>query len=228
MLLTPSPPLHLPSPPQVGIKVFQGEREMAADNKILGQFDLVGIPPAPRGVPQIEVTFDIDANGIVHVSAKDKATNKEQSIKIQSSGGLSDDQIEKMVGGRGCACACVHVPWAPCAVGAMCCGRHMCNCVGHATCDSPHACMPAAASCSSTTASCAAGLHTGKAAARSPLATIATHMPLSHFRTLSPQPCRTSNLSPLTPPHTPITPPHTPSHPLTPQIKEAEQYAETD
>jgi hypothetical protein len=144
----------------VGIKVFQGEREMAADNKILGQFDLVrrraralqpghwpparrllqclliqrdgrcrrhprwglappgscnagaglssaplaglqvGIPPAPRGVPQVEVTFDIDANGIVHVSAKDKATNKEQSIRIQSSGGLSDDQIEKMVGGR--------------------------------------------------------------------------------------------------------------------------------
>ncbi|GFR45216.1 hypothetical protein Agub_g6611 [Astrephomene gubernaculifera] len=82
---------------QVGIKVFQGEREMAADNKLLGQFDLVGIPPAPRGVPQIEVTFDIDANGIVHVSAKDKATNKEQSIRIQSSGGLSEDQIQQMV-----------------------------------------------------------------------------------------------------------------------------------
>ena len=81
----------------VTIRVFQGEREMAADNKILGQFDLVGIPPAPRGVPQIEVTFDIDANGIVHVSAKDKATNKEQSIRIQASGGLSDADIEKMV-----------------------------------------------------------------------------------------------------------------------------------
>mmetsp|Transcript_20042 Transcript_20042/g.27747 ORF Transcript_20042/g.27747 Transcript_20042/m.27747 type:complete len:675 (-) Transcript_20042:335-2359(-) len=82
---------------QVGIKVLQGEREMAADNKMLGQFDLVGIPPAPRGVPQIEVTFDIDANGIVNVSAKDKATNKEQQITIQSSGGLSDADIEKMV-----------------------------------------------------------------------------------------------------------------------------------
>lgn len=82
---------------QVGIKVHQGEREMAADNNMLGQFDLVGIPPAPRGVPQIEVTFDIDANGIVHVSAKDKSTNKEQSITIQSSGGLSEDQIQKMV-----------------------------------------------------------------------------------------------------------------------------------
>lgn len=82
---------------QVGIKVFQGEREMAADNKLLGQFDLVGIPPAPRGVPQIEVTFDIDANGIVHVSAKDKATNKEQSVRIQSSGGLSEDAIQQMV-----------------------------------------------------------------------------------------------------------------------------------
>jgi molecular chaperone DnaK len=81
----------------VTIRVFQGEREMAADNKILGQFDLVGIPPAPRGVPQIEVTFDIDANGIVHVSAKDKATGKEQSIRIQASGGLSDADIEKMV-----------------------------------------------------------------------------------------------------------------------------------
>ena len=81
----------------VTIRVFQGEREMAADNKMLGQFDLVGIPPAPRGVPQVEVTFDIDANGIVNVSAKDKATNKEQSIRIQASGGLSDDDIEKMV-----------------------------------------------------------------------------------------------------------------------------------
>ncbi|MCB2098757.1 MAG: molecular chaperone DnaK [Parvularculaceae bacterium] len=81
----------------VTIRVFQGEREMAADNKLLGQFDLVGIPPAPRGLPQIEVTFDIDANGIVHVSAKDKATNKEQSIRIQASGGLSDADIEKMV-----------------------------------------------------------------------------------------------------------------------------------
>jgi molecular chaperone DnaK len=81
----------------VTIRVFQGEREMAADNKLLGQFDLVGIPPAPRGIPQIEVTFDIDANGIVHVSAKDKATNKEQSIRIQASGGLSDKDIEKMV-----------------------------------------------------------------------------------------------------------------------------------
>lgn len=82
---------------QVGIKVLQGERDMAAHNKLLGQFDLVGIPPAPRGVPKIEVTFDIDANGIVHVSAKDKATNKEQSIAIQSSGGLSEDQINTMV-----------------------------------------------------------------------------------------------------------------------------------
>ncbi len=81
----------------VTIRVSQGEREMAADNKLLGQFDLVGIPPAPRGVPQIEVTFDIDANGIVHVSAKDKATGKEQSIRIQASGGLSDADIEKMV-----------------------------------------------------------------------------------------------------------------------------------
>ena len=81
----------------VTIRVFQGEREMAADNKMLGQFDLLGIPPAPRGVPQIEVTFDIDANGIVHVSAKDKATGKEQSIRIQASGGLSDADIEKMV-----------------------------------------------------------------------------------------------------------------------------------
>ncbi len=81
----------------VTIRVFQGEREMAADNKILGQFDLVGIPPAPRGMPQIEVTFDIDANGIVNVSAKDKATNKEQVIRIQASGGLSDADIDKMV-----------------------------------------------------------------------------------------------------------------------------------
>jgi len=81
----------------VTIRVFQGEREMAGDNKLLGQFDLVGIPPAPRGVPQIEVTFDIDANGIVNVSAKDKATNKEQTIRIQASGGLSDEDIEQMV-----------------------------------------------------------------------------------------------------------------------------------
>ncbi len=81
----------------VTIRVFQGEREMAADNKMLGQFDLVGIPPAPRGVPQIEVTFDIDANGIVNVSAKDKGTGKEQQIRIQASGGLADDDIEKMV-----------------------------------------------------------------------------------------------------------------------------------
>ena len=76
----------------VTIRVFQGEREMAADNKLLGQFDLVGMPPAPRGLPQIEVTFDIDANGIVHVSAKDKATSKEQQIRIQASGGLSDSR----------------------------------------------------------------------------------------------------------------------------------------
>eukprot|EP00899_Mesostigma_viride_P028183 jgi/Mesvir1/854/Mv17426-RA.2 len=82
---------------QVGIKVLQGEREMAADNKMLGQFELVGIPPAPRGVPQIEVTFDVDANGIVNVSAKDKATNKEQAITIESSGGLSDKDIERMI-----------------------------------------------------------------------------------------------------------------------------------
>ncbi len=81
----------------VTIRVFQGERPMAADNKMLGQFDLAGIPPAPRGVPQIEVTFDIDANGIVHVTAKDKATNKEQAIRIQANGGLSDADIEKMV-----------------------------------------------------------------------------------------------------------------------------------
>jgi len=81
----------------VTIRVFQGEREMAADNKILGQFDLVGIPPAPRGVPQVEVTFDIDANGLVNVSAKDKGTGKEHQIRIQASGGLSDADIEKMV-----------------------------------------------------------------------------------------------------------------------------------
>jgi molecular chaperone DnaK len=81
----------------VTIRVFQGERDMAADNKSLGQFDLVGIPPAPSGVPQIEVTFDIDANGIVSVSAKDKATNKEQSIRIQANGGLSDADIEQMI-----------------------------------------------------------------------------------------------------------------------------------
>jgi molecular chaperone DnaK len=81
----------------VTIRVFQGEREMAADNKLLGQFDLVGIPPAPRGVPQVEVTFDIDANGIVNVSAKDKGTGKEQQIRIQASGGLSEGDIEKMV-----------------------------------------------------------------------------------------------------------------------------------
>merc|ERR1712054_548355 len=82
---------------QVGIKVCQGERGMAADNKMLGTFDLVGIPPAPRGVPQIEVAFDIDANGIVDVSAVDKSTGKKQSITIRSSGGLSDADIEKMV-----------------------------------------------------------------------------------------------------------------------------------
>jgi molecular chaperone DnaK len=81
----------------VTIRVFQGEREMAADNKVLGQFDLVGIPPAPRGVPQIEVSFDIDANGIVNVQARDKATGKEQQIRIQASGGLSDSEIQKMV-----------------------------------------------------------------------------------------------------------------------------------
>jgi molecular chaperone DnaK len=81
----------------VTIRVFQGEREMAADNKILGQFDLMGIPPSPRGMPQIEVTFDIDANGIVNVSAKDKATGKEQQIRIQASGGLSETDIQKMV-----------------------------------------------------------------------------------------------------------------------------------
>ncbi|MEA3025412.1 MAG: molecular chaperone DnaK, partial [Alphaproteobacteria bacterium] len=81
----------------VTIRVSQGEREMASDNKMLGQFDLVGLPPAPRGVPQIEVTFDIDANGIVNVSAKDKGTGKEQQIRIQASGGLSEADIEKMV-----------------------------------------------------------------------------------------------------------------------------------
>lgn len=81
----------------VTIRVFQGEREMAADNKLLGQFDLVGLPPAPRGMPQVEVTFDIDANGIVNVSAKDKATGKEQQIRIQASGGLSDADIQRMV-----------------------------------------------------------------------------------------------------------------------------------
>jgi molecular chaperone DnaK len=82
---------------QVGIKVFQGEREMAADNQMLGNFDLIGIPPAPRGVPQIEVTFDIDANGICHVAAKDKATGKEQNVTIQSNGGLSKTEIERMI-----------------------------------------------------------------------------------------------------------------------------------
>jgi molecular chaperone DnaK len=81
----------------VTIRVFQGERELAADNKLLGQFDLVGIPPAPRGTPQIEVTFDIDANGIVNVSARDKATGKEQQIRIQASGGLSEADIQRMV-----------------------------------------------------------------------------------------------------------------------------------
>jgi molecular chaperone DnaK len=81
----------------VTIRVFQGERDMAADNKVLGQFDLLGIPPAPRGVPQVEVTFDIDANGIVAVGAKDKATGKEQSIRIQANGGLSDDDIAQMI-----------------------------------------------------------------------------------------------------------------------------------
>jgi len=81
----------------VTIRVFQGEREMAADNKMLGNFDLVGIPPAPRGVPQVEVTFDIDANGIVNVSARDKGTGKEQQIRIQASGGLNDAEIERMV-----------------------------------------------------------------------------------------------------------------------------------
>ena len=83
--------------PAVSIRVLQGEREMAGDNKLLGNFELVGIPNAPRGVPQIEVTFDIDANGIVSVSAKDKGTGKEQKIQIQASGGLSDEEIKKMV-----------------------------------------------------------------------------------------------------------------------------------
>ena len=83
--------------PAVSIHVLQGEREMSTDNKTLGRFELVGIPPAPRGVPQIEVTFDIDANGIVHVSAKDLGTGKEQAIKIESSGGLSEEEVEKMV-----------------------------------------------------------------------------------------------------------------------------------
>merc|ERR1712137_888689 len=83
--------------PQVQIKVMQGEREMAADNKSLGDFDLMGIPPAPRGVPQIEVSFDIDADGILNVSAKDKGTGKEQNIVIKSSGGLSEEDIEQMV-----------------------------------------------------------------------------------------------------------------------------------
>merc|ERR1711967_109184 len=82
---------------QVTITVFQGEREIAKDNKLMGNFDLVGIPPSPRGIPQIEVTFDIDANGIVNVSAKDKGTGKEQQIQIQASGGLSDTDIDKMV-----------------------------------------------------------------------------------------------------------------------------------
>merc|ERR1711920_927980 len=82
---------------QVGIKVFQGEREMAADNKLLGQFDLVGLPPAPRGVPRIEVSFDIDANGTVNVSAVDKSTGKKQSVTVRTSGGLSDADIERMV-----------------------------------------------------------------------------------------------------------------------------------
>jgi molecular chaperone DnaK len=81
----------------VTIRVFQGEREMASDNKLLGQFDLVGIPPAPRGVPQVEVTFDIDANGIVHVNAKDLGTGKEQSIQITASSGLSKEEVDRMV-----------------------------------------------------------------------------------------------------------------------------------
>ncbi|RDJ93925.1 hypothetical protein B4Q13_18525, partial [Lacticaseibacillus rhamnosus] len=83
--------------PSVQIQVFQGEREIASHNKLLGSFELTGIPPAPRGVPQIEVTFDIDANGIVQVSAKDKATGKEQQIRIQASGGLSEADVDKMV-----------------------------------------------------------------------------------------------------------------------------------
>lgn len=81
----------------VSIRVFQGERQMVCDNKLLGQFDLSGIPSAPRGVPQIEVTFDIDANGIVHVNARDKSTGKQQKVTIQSSGGLSKDEVQKMV-----------------------------------------------------------------------------------------------------------------------------------
>ena len=84
------------SQPSVEIHILQGERPMAIDNKSLGKFHLDGIPPAPRGVPQVEVTFDIDANGILHVSAKDKATNKEQSIRITSSSGLSKEEIDKM------------------------------------------------------------------------------------------------------------------------------------
>ena len=83
--------------PAVSIHVLQGEREMSADNKTIGRFELVGIPPAPRGMPQVDVTFDIDANGILHVSAKDQGTGKEQSIKITASSGLSDEEIEKMV-----------------------------------------------------------------------------------------------------------------------------------
>jgi molecular chaperone DnaK len=85
------------SQPSVGVRVHQGEREMAADNKLLGNFELIGIPPAPRGVPQIEVTFDIDANGILHVSAKDLGTGKEQSIRITASSGLTEDEVERMV-----------------------------------------------------------------------------------------------------------------------------------
>ena len=85
------------SQPAVSIHVLQGEREMSADNKTLGRFELVGIPPAPRGVPQIEVTFDIDANGIVHVSAKDLGTGKEQSIEITASSGLSEDEIRQLI-----------------------------------------------------------------------------------------------------------------------------------
>merc|ERR1712025_1136154 len=81
----------------VTIRVFQGEREMAQDNKLLGQFDLVGIPPAPRGTPQIEVSFDIDANGVVNVGAADKSTGKKQSVTVRSSGGLSDAEVERMV-----------------------------------------------------------------------------------------------------------------------------------
>jgi molecular chaperone DnaK len=83
--------------PAVGVKVFQGEREMASDNKLLGNFELVGIPPAPRGVPQIDVTFDLDANGILHVSAKDVGTGKEQSIRITASSGLSDAEVDRMI-----------------------------------------------------------------------------------------------------------------------------------